>query len=172
MDVRDRRGDGLVRDRTIVLVVFARAGGGMYGDVEVGHCVSCYPTEDEDINLRIIPTLINRYNCPVGYSGHERGIAICTSAITLGACIIERHFTLDRTWKGTDHAASLSPDGLRRVVRDIGNVAKALELKAQDILPIEKAQRKKLKQEPTLDPLQNYLISLMLNFLKHLLGNL
>ena len=65
--------------------------------------------------------------------------------MTLGAEWIERHFTLDRTWKGTDHAASLEPDGLRRLCRDIKNVHKALRHKTEEILPIEKVQREKLK---------------------------
>ena len=70
-------------------------------------CTSCYPTNDEDVNLSVITFLRDRYNCPIGYSGHERGIAICTSAVALGACAIERHFTLDRTMKGPDHASSI-----------------------------------------------------------------
>ena len=66
--------------------------------------------------------------------------------MTLGAEWIERHFTLDRTWKGTDHAASLEPDGMRRLVRDVRNVSKALRSKYSEILPVEEVQRKKLKR--------------------------
>jgi N-acetylneuraminate synthase len=66
--------------------------------------------------------------------------------MTLGATWIERHFTLDRTWKGTDHAASLEPDGMRRLVRDIHNVHKALSAKATELLPCEDVQRAKLKR--------------------------
>ena len=65
--------------------------------------------------------------------------------MTLGATWVERHFTLDRTWKGTDHAASLEPDGLRRLVRDLQNVAEALEYKETELLDVEKVQRDKLK---------------------------
>jgi sialic acid synthase SpsE len=65
--------------------------------------------------------------------------------MTLGADVFERHYTLDRTWKGTDHAASLEPDGVRRLVRDLNNVHKALTYKQQEILPIEQVQRDKLK---------------------------
>ena len=65
--------------------------------------------------------------------------------MTLGAQIVERHFTLDRTWKGTDHAASLEPTGFKKLVRDLTNVSKSLEFKAKDILDIEEIQRKKLK---------------------------
>ncbi|MFW6311851.1 MAG: N-acetylneuraminate synthase family protein, partial [Nanoarchaeota archaeon] len=73
------------------------------------------------------------------------GIAVDVAAYTLGAVYIERHFTLDRTWKGTDHAASLEPDGLRRLVRDLRAVEKALNYKEKEILDIEKVQREKLK---------------------------
>ena len=84
----------------------------------------------------------------VGYSGHHLGIALDMAAVTLGARWIERHFTLDRTWKGTDHAASLEPDGLRRLTRDVRAVAKALRTKGEGILPVEQAQRAKLKRIP------------------------
>ena len=75
---------------------------------------------------------------------------ILVSLLTFGALalesVFERHFTLDRTWKGTDHAASLEPDGMRRLVRDLRNVAKSLTYKSEEILPIEAVQRKKLKR--------------------------
>ena len=73
------------------------------------------------------------------------GIAADIAAMTLGAELIERHFTLDRTWKGTDHAASLEPDGLRKLCRDVKNVHSALKNKDTDILPVEAVQREKLK---------------------------
>ncbi len=82
------------------------------------HCNSTYPAPFEDINLRFMDRL-NEFGVPVGYSGHERGIAISTVAAALGACIIERHITLDRTMVGPDHAASLEPQGLQKLVRDI-----------------------------------------------------
>ena len=82
----------------------------------------------------------------VGFSGHHLGIAPDIAAVTLGVDWIERHFTLDRTWKGTDHAASLEPEGLRRLCRDVKNVEKALSYKEEDILTIEKVQRAKLKK--------------------------
>jgi N-acetylneuraminate synthase len=77
------------------------------------------------------------------------GIALDVAAFTLGADWIERHFTLDRTWKGTDHAASLEPDGLRRVVRDLKAAAQALQFRPQEILPIEMETRQKLKWDRT-----------------------
>ena len=81
----------------------------------------------------------------VGYSGHERGISVSLAAVALGAKVIERHFTLDRTWKGTDHAASLEPDGLRKLTRDLNKVYEALKYK-RNILNSELYQRKKLKR--------------------------
>jgi N-acetylneuraminate synthase len=117
-------------------------------DVVLYHCTSGYPVEAKDLNLLEIPRLAKAYGDIVkgiGYSGHHLGIAADVAAFTLGADWAERHFTLDRTWKGTDHAASLEPDGLRRVVRDLRAVALALQTKKQDILPVEAVQRKKLK---------------------------
>ena len=81
----------------------------------------------------------------IGFSGHHLGIAVDIAAFTLGAEYIERHYTLDRTWKGTDHAASLEPDGIRKLVRNLNAVYEALTYKAEDILPIEQVQRDKLK---------------------------
>jgi N-acetylneuraminate synthase len=112
------------------------------------HCTSGYPVPFEDLNLLEIQRLVQTYGSlvkSIGYSGHHLGIAADVAAFTLGADWIERHFTLDRTWKGTDHAASLEPDGLRRVVRDVRAVALALREPAREILDIEMVQRKKLK---------------------------
>jgi N-acetylneuraminate synthase len=117
-------------------------------DVVLYNCTSGYPVPFEDIRLLEIKNFVENYGHRVkeiGFSGHHLGIAADIAALALGAPIIERHFTLDRTWKGTDHAASLEPDGLRRLVRDVRNVAKALQYKDVDILPIEQVQRDKLK---------------------------
>ncbi len=89
------------------------------------HCNSTYPAAFEDINLRFMDRL-RQFGVPVGYSGHERGIAVSTVAAALGASIIERHLTLDRTMEGPDHAASLEPQGFKKMVRDIRQVAEAL----------------------------------------------
>ncbi len=89
------------------------------------HCNSTYPAAFEDINLRFMDRL-RRFDVPVGYSGHERGIAVSTVAAALGASIIERHITLDRTMDGPDHAASLEPQGFTKMVRDIRQVSMAL----------------------------------------------
>ena len=89
-------------------------------------CTSTYPCQFNEINLRVMQTFRERYDCVVGYSGHELGIAIPPVAVALGARIIERHFTMDRTWKGNDQAASLEPQGLRKMVRDIRKVEEAM----------------------------------------------
>jgi N-acetylneuraminate synthase len=89
------------------------------------HCNSTYPAAFEDINLRFMDQL-RQFGVPVGYSGHERGIAVSTVASALGACIIERHLTIDRTMDGPDHAASLEPHGFKKMVRDIRQVSQAL----------------------------------------------
>ncbi len=111
-------------------------------------CTSGYPVPFPDVCLleitRLKKSFGNRIK-EIAFSGHHLGIAVDVAAITLGATWVERHYTIDRTWKGTDHAASLEPDGLRKLCRDIQNVALALELKKEQILPIEQAQRHKLK---------------------------
>jgi N-acetylneuraminate synthase len=89
------------------------------------HCNSAYPASFDDINLRFMDRL-REFGVPVGYSGHERGIAVSTVASAMGACIIERHITLDRTMDGPDHAASLEPQGFTKMVRDIRQVSRAL----------------------------------------------
>lgn len=89
------------------------------------HCNSAYPAAFGDINLRFMARL-GEFGVPVGYSGHERGIAVSTVASALGACIIERHITLDRTMDGPDHAASLEPQGFSKLLRDIRQVDEAM----------------------------------------------
>jgi len=121
---------------------------GRAGDVVLYACTSGYPIQASEACLLEIPRLIEAYGDElhaVGYSGHHNGISLDTVAFTLGATYIERHFTLDRTWKGTDHAASLEPDGLRRLQRNLAQAAEALETRPQEILPDEEAQRAKLK---------------------------
>lgn len=88
-------------------------------DLILLHAVSTYPAHYDEINLRAIPALRERYKVPVGYSGHETGIATTVAAVAFGACCVERHITLDRAMWGSDHAASLEPSGLTRVCRDI-----------------------------------------------------
>ena len=111
-------------------------------------CTSGYPVSFEDICLLEIVRIKEKFEDRVktiGFSGHHLGIAIDIAAYTLGATWVERHFTLDRTWKGTDHSASLEPTGLRKLARDLKATHKALNVKQSDILPIEQVQRDKLK---------------------------
>ena len=118
-------------------------------DLVIYSCTSGYPVPFEDICLLEISRLKEQYGNRVkaiGFSGHHLGIAVDSAAVALGAEWIERHFTLDRTWKGTDHAASLEPDGVRKLARDCRAVAKAMTYKSKDILDIEEIQRNKLKK--------------------------
>lgn len=121
---------------------------GRLKDTIIYACTSGYPVPFEDLCLLEIKRLKDSYGKMVkgiGFSGHHNGIAMDIAAYTLGASVIERHFTLNRTWKGTDHAASLEPDGLRRLCRDLRNAYKSLTYKEKEILDIEKVQREKLK---------------------------
>ncbi|CAN5436271.1 N-acetylneuraminate synthase family protein [soil metagenome] len=114
-------------------------------------CTSGYPVPFDQVCLLEITRLRERYGARVkeiGFSGHHLGIAADAAAIALGATWVERHFTLDRTWKGTDHAASLEPDGLRKLVRDVAAVSAALTYKPTEIVDIEVPQRAKLKRMP------------------------
>ncbi|TDO77472.1 N-acetylneuraminate synthase [Flavobacterium chryseum] len=119
-------------------------------DLVLYNCTSGYPVPFEDVCLLDINLLKQKYGDQVkhiGFSGHHLGIAVDIAAYTLGANIIERHYTIDRTWKGTDHAASLEPMGLRKLSRDLDAVYQALTFKSTDILPIEQVQRDKLKNK-------------------------
>lgn len=117
-------------------------------DLIIFNCTSGYPVPFKDVCLLEINRLRERYEKRVkgiGFSGHHLGISIDIAAYTLGASIIERHYTLDRTWKGTDHAASLEPDGVRKLKRNLEQACDALTYKSMEILPIEQVQRDKLK---------------------------
>lgn len=121
---------------------------GRAGDLVLFNCISGYPVPFKDICLLEITRMCKAYEGRVkkiGFSGHHLGIAVDIAAYTLGASVIERHFTLDRTWKGTDHAASLEPDGVRKLVRNLNETYVALAYKESEILPIEQVQRDKLK---------------------------
>ena len=117
-------------------------------DLVIFNCTSGYPVPFSDVCLLEISRMKKLYENRVkkiGFSGHHLGIAVDVAAYTLGASVIERHYTLDRTWKGTDHAASLEPDGIRKLVRNLNAVHDALRYKEMEILPIEQVQRDKLK---------------------------
>jgi sialic acid synthase SpsE len=107
-------------------------------------CTSAYPSDFADLNLRVMDTYRQRYGLLVGYSGHERGIAVSEAAATLGACVVERHFTRDRTLPGPDHAASLEPIGLAKLVRDIRHIEIALGSPDKRIVPAEVPVRMRL----------------------------
>lgn len=116
---------------------------------ELMHCISAYPFESEHADLKLINFLSKKFNCNVGYSGHEKsGLAISYAAATLGATSIERHFTLDRTMYGSDQAASISPEGLKRLVGGIRQIELALSGMGEEkkILDIELSVAKKLRE--------------------------
>ena len=95
-------------------------------DILITHCTSTYPCKPDELNLRMVQTLKDEFNCPIGYSGHEVGLQITYAAVVLGACYIERHITLDRAMWGTDQAASVEPGGFIRLIRDIRVIEKGL----------------------------------------------
>ncbi len=114
----------------------------------VYNCTSGYPVPFKDICLMEIVRIQRLYADrikEIGFSGHHLGISVDIAAYTLGAVWIERHFTKDRTWRGTDHAASLEVPGLQKLVRDLDHTYEALTYKPTEILDIERVQRDKLK---------------------------
>jgi len=111
----------------------------------ITHATSTYPCSPDELNLRMIATLRSRYNVPVGYSGHETGLQTTVAAVALGACIVERHITLDRAMWGTDQAASVEPAGLHRLVRDIRVVERAFGDGVKHVYPSELPIRAKLR---------------------------
>lgn len=117
-------------------------------DLIIYDCTSGYPVPYEDVCLLELKRIKEKYGSivkQIGFSGHHLGHAIDIAAYTLGAEVIERHYTMDRTWKGTDHAASLEPDDFRLLVKNLNDTYKALTYKNAEVLPIEQVQRDKLK---------------------------
>jgi N-acetylneuraminate synthase len=110
------------------------------------HTTSTYPSDIKDLNLRMLAVLAERYGVPVGYSGHEVGLAPTVAAVALGACIIERHITLDRAMWGSDQAASVEPQGFTRLVRDIRAVETALGDGVKRITDAEVAVMNRLRR--------------------------
>lgn len=115
-------------------------------DLILLHSCSTYPAYYEELNLRIIPVLRQQFGLPIGYSGHETGIPSSVAAAAIGACIVERHITLDRSLWGTDHAASLEPNGIQRLVRDIRLVETALGDGVKRVLEREVPVMQKLRR--------------------------
>ena len=118
---------------------------------ELMHCVSTYPMEDTDANLKCIPMLRERYGCNIGYSGHEVGLAVSYAAAALGITSLERHITLDRSMYGSDQSASIEPRGLEQLVSAVQKIEKAMGDGQKRILkseiPIAKKLRVHLKWE-------------------------
>lgn len=115
-------------------------------DLIIVHSCSTYPAYYEELNLRVIQTLKQRYSVPVGYSGHETGIASSVAAVALGACMIERHVTWDRSMWGSDHAASLEPNGITRLIRDIRLVETSMGDGIKRVIEREVPVMKKLRR--------------------------
>ncbi len=114
---------------------------------ELLHTNSSYPMKNNEANLKLIPVLAKKFKCNVGYSGHETGASfISTAAVMMGATIIERHITIDRTLYGHDQAASLEPEGMRRLVRDVRMVDEILGNGQKKIWDSELPNMKKLRQ--------------------------
>ncbi|MDD5596487.1 MAG: N-acetylneuraminate synthase family protein [Victivallaceae bacterium] len=112
---------------------------------ELMHCVGTYPMDERQANLNVINTLKKRYNCPVGYSGHEAGLAVSYAATALGISSLERHITLDRSMYGSDQAASIEPGGLRMLVGAVRKIETAMGDGIKRFLPEEKVIANKLR---------------------------
>lgn len=119
-------------------------------DLILAHCTSTYPCPPSELNLRMILTLRDLYPCPIGYSGHEVGLPTTVAAVVLGACLVERHITLDRAMWGSDQAASIEPGGLRRLVKYIRVVEEALGDGVKTVYDSEKPSLEKLRRTDTL----------------------
>jgi N-acetylneuraminate synthase len=114
------------------------------------HCVAQYPAEPENINLRVINTLRERYGTLVGYSGHELDTIISIAAVGMGACVVERHFTLDRSMWGSDQKASIEPDEMREMVKSIRLFERSLGDPIPRCLPVEVPIKAKLRRVDSL----------------------
>ncbi len=110
------------------------------------HATSTYPAKVEELNLSCIQALKQRYGIPVGYSGHEVGLSTTLAAATLGACMVERHITLDRAMWGSDQSASVEPNGIARLVRDIHTNERGLGDAVKRVLDAEVPIQKKLRR--------------------------
>ena len=115
-------------------------------DLVILHSTSTYPAFYEELNLRVIPALKKRYDVPVGYSGHETGLSTTIASVALGACVVERHITLDRSMWGSDQAASVESQGFMRLVRDIRLVETAMGDGVKRVIEREVPIMKKLRR--------------------------
>ena len=112
----------------------------------INHATSTYPCEPEELNLLTLQTLQERFPCPIGYSGHEVGLIPSVVAVALGACLLERHITLDRAMWGSDQAASVEPGGIQRLVKYIRVTEKALGDGKKRVYPSELDSLRKLRR--------------------------
>jgi N-acetylneuraminate synthase len=112
----------------------------------ITHATSTYPCEPEELNLRMINTLEDMFPCPIGYSGHEVGLIPTVIAVSLGACMVERHITLDRAMWGSDQAASIEPGGFRRLVKYIRVTEESLGDGVKKVYESEMSSRQKLRR--------------------------
>jgi N-acetylneuraminate synthase len=113
----------------------------------IAHSTSAYPCEPGELNLKMVTTLREMYpTCPIGYSGHETGLSTTEAAVAIGANFVERHFTLDRAMWGTDHAASVEPEGMNRLVRNIRDIELALGDGVKKVYDSEKEPIKRLRR--------------------------
>ncbi len=119
-------------------------------DLILLHCNGTYPCPPEELNLRTITTLSNMFDCPIGYSGHEVGLPTTLAAVTLNACFVERHITLDRAMWGSDQAASVEPQGFDRLVKYIRTVESSLGDGVKRVYPGEKTAMERLRRKDTL----------------------
>lgn len=116
----------------------------------LAQATSTYPCSTDELNLSVMSTLADEFGVPTGYSGHETGLATTVAAVALGACFVERHITLDRAMWGTDHAASVEPGGLTRLVRDIRAVEAAIGDGKKVVYESELGPREKLRRVSTI----------------------
>jgi N-acetylneuraminate synthase len=110
------------------------------------HCTSTYPAKLDELNLKVIPAMVERYQIPIGYSGHEVGLYTSLAAAVLGACFIERHITLDRAMWGSDQAASVEPPGFVRLIKDIRAIETAMGDGVKRVFESEKPIMQKLRR--------------------------
>lgn len=119
----------------------------------IAHSTSAYPCPPQELNLRMIETLAELYpETPVGYSGHETGLATTVAAVSMGACFVERHFTLDRAMWGSDHAASVEPQGMQKLVRDIRDVELSMGDGVKRVYESELGAMKRLRRAKSATP--------------------
>lgn len=115
-------------------------------DITLLHCTTQYPTPFIDVNLNAMLTLKKQFGCKVGYSDHTSGIEVPIAAVAMGASVIEKHFTLDRTMEGPDHKASLEPDELKKMVESVRNIEKALGSTVKKTVPSEAKNREVVRK--------------------------